>query len=549
MALSRVTKLNFIPLGNGPKFKIYDYWYNVLVDYLNGVSTTLESLETGITAFATGGQASGTALTDRYNNVTTCTTAKDSVTLPTAVVGTVITVKNNGATSLDVFPAADDCINALAANLAISVPVNAEVKFVAKNAVTWETDSETLVLNSPSTQAGSIVVRATDSAGEYATTITNASQAAARTYTIPDAGASASFVMTAGANVLLAQATTSPLYLDGITTDHTNTTPMLNIDVDQVGAAINVININLDVTTTGLTADVVNGINIDLDGMSTDNDSSELRGVTVVLTATASSRADNSGLVVGIDGTRDTADTDNGVVVGFTGTMNNAGANAYGIRVTNATFTHTSGVFYGIYVNNSAVVTAGTSYGINVDSSLYNALTRSLKLTSTSAVTGAVTISTANITQTMTGASAVNSVEALQVTVSTAVKLGQWTNAVMAKVDLTTAGYSAGIVGVVCAELDFPGDGVTGGSGQYHCFEAEMNLAGTTGGVPKSFLNMNIWGAQKAEFDTDGFIFDIQGVSVGSGKVFQVSDHTAGHALRIRVNDTPYYILLSDSSH
>ncbi|KKN23819.1 hypothetical protein LCGC14_0901030 [marine sediment metagenome] len=40
---------------------------------------------------------------------------------------------------------------------------------------------------------------AADSAGDTITTITNASQAGARTYTIPDAGASASFVMTAGA--------------------------------------------------------------------------------------------------------------------------------------------------------------------------------------------------------------------------------------------------------------------------------------------------------------------------------------------------------------
>ena len=33
------------------------------------------SFTTGITAFATGGQASGTALTTRWNNVTTCATA------------------------------------------------------------------------------------------------------------------------------------------------------------------------------------------------------------------------------------------------------------------------------------------------------------------------------------------------------------------------------------------------------------------------------------------------------------------------------------------
>jgi hypothetical protein len=45
---------------------------------------------------------------------------------------------------------------------------------------------------------GKIQIAAANSAGDTTTTITNASQAAARTYTIPDAGADASFVMTKG---------------------------------------------------------------------------------------------------------------------------------------------------------------------------------------------------------------------------------------------------------------------------------------------------------------------------------------------------------------
>lgn len=55
----------------------------------------------------------------------------------------------------------------------------------------------------PSTAAsGKLEFAAADNAGDTTTTITNASQAAARTYTIPDAGASASFVMTAGAQTI-----------------------------------------------------------------------------------------------------------------------------------------------------------------------------------------------------------------------------------------------------------------------------------------------------------------------------------------------------------
>lgn len=49
---------------------------------------------------------------------------------------------------------------------------------------------------------GKIAITAADNAGDTTTTIVNAEQAGARTYTIPDAGASASFVMTEGAQTI-----------------------------------------------------------------------------------------------------------------------------------------------------------------------------------------------------------------------------------------------------------------------------------------------------------------------------------------------------------
>jgi hypothetical protein len=53
-------------------------------------------------------------------------------------------------------------------------------------------------LYAPAATKGMVLVRAANSAGDTTTIITNASQAAARTYTIPDAGASAAFVMSSG---------------------------------------------------------------------------------------------------------------------------------------------------------------------------------------------------------------------------------------------------------------------------------------------------------------------------------------------------------------
>jgi len=172
---------------------------------INGVQTytvpRVADHNTTITAFATGGQASATALTGEWNNVTVCATAGDSVKLLTAVAGQVQTVKNSGATTLAVFPNTSDAINALAVNLSVDIPPGGELTFRAIDGTTWET-CEVLTLPAPSTQNGSLVIQAANSAGNTNTTITNASQAAARTYTIPDAGANASFVMTEGAQTI-----------------------------------------------------------------------------------------------------------------------------------------------------------------------------------------------------------------------------------------------------------------------------------------------------------------------------------------------------------
>jgi hypothetical protein len=38
--LDRIVKANFVPPGYGPKFKVYDYWYNLLVDKINTTQST-----------------------------------------------------------------------------------------------------------------------------------------------------------------------------------------------------------------------------------------------------------------------------------------------------------------------------------------------------------------------------------------------------------------------------------------------------------------------------------------------------------------------------
>jgi hypothetical protein len=152
-------------------------------------------INTTITAYATGGQANAVALTGEYNNVTTCATDGDSVKLPAALGGEVITVKNSGAASLAVFPATDDSINAMAVNLSVNIAPGGTLKFFAISATVWETQ-EVLVLPAPSTQKGELIVKATDNTGDTVTTVTNAAMGQASVVTIPDPGAAtADFVL------------------------------------------------------------------------------------------------------------------------------------------------------------------------------------------------------------------------------------------------------------------------------------------------------------------------------------------------------------------
>jgi len=170
-----------------------------------GYGTLLtEGLTTGVTAFAGGGQASATAITTSVVNVTTCATAGDSVKLPAAAAGLTVTIKNSGATALDIFPASSDSIDALAVNLAVRIAPLSVATFRAIDATVWESSGDsTLTLVSPTTNTGQLVIQAAASAGNTQTTIVNASQAAARTYTIPDAGANAAFVMSEGATTVV----------------------------------------------------------------------------------------------------------------------------------------------------------------------------------------------------------------------------------------------------------------------------------------------------------------------------------------------------------
>lgn len=197
----KLTSGNWLNYDGGNDALSSDAATVALTGVLSNTAPQVYDHNTTITAFAGGGQASATALTGEFNNVTTVATAFDSVKLLTAVAGQVQTVKNSGAATLSVFPNTSDSIDALAVNLSVDIPVGGMMTFRAISSTVWETH-EVFYSSAPSTQKGGLLFQAADSAGNTITTVTNASQAAARTYTIPDAGGSASFVMTEGAQTI-----------------------------------------------------------------------------------------------------------------------------------------------------------------------------------------------------------------------------------------------------------------------------------------------------------------------------------------------------------
>ena len=86
--------------------------------------------------------ATAAALTSDYNVITTAA-ASSGVALPTATVGRKIVIVNKGANAVNVYPAAvvGSSIDALAANTAISIPVNGWMEFNASSTTQWYSSS------------------------------------------------------------------------------------------------------------------------------------------------------------------------------------------------------------------------------------------------------------------------------------------------------------------------------------------------------------------------------------------------------------------------
>jgi hypothetical protein len=99
-------------------------------------SKTTRSVEAGITASTTQTQGQQ-PLTKDVNEVSTCANANDVVTLPAAEAGRELVIINNGAQTLQVFPASGDAIDGGAADASVTMATGVKQHFVAIDGTDW----------------------------------------------------------------------------------------------------------------------------------------------------------------------------------------------------------------------------------------------------------------------------------------------------------------------------------------------------------------------------------------------------------------------------
>lgn len=122
-----------------------------------------------------------------------------------------------------------------------------------------------------------------------------------------------------------------------------------------------------------------------------------------------------------------------------------------------------------------------------------------------------------------------------------------------ASVSFGTSGSVTGLAVAARATLQVANAATSGGT--YAAIMAEIYGDGSSSSVSAmtecSFFRVVADGAAtniKATIDTSGYLMSIQGLTVGSGKLFQANTAgAASHALRILIGSTPYYIMLTNS--
>jgi hypothetical protein len=123
---------------------------------------------------------------------------------------------------------------------------------------------------------------------------------------------------------------------------------------------------------------------------------------------------------------------------------------------------------------------------------------------------------------------------------------GGWSNAIRAVTTYGAAGSTSGLGSTICAEMVLSAGTTTG---NYAPVEIELVLgSGAKTGTRTAFMHMQVSGADLATLDTYGNLFDLDGLTAASGKMFQANTAAAStHCLRCNIGGTAYYIMLTSA--
>jgi hypothetical protein len=170
----------------------------------------------------------------------------------------------------------------------------------------------------------------------------------------------------------------------------------------------------------------------------------------------------------------------------------------------------------------------------------------SMDLTYSSADTGTGNVEPIVMENTMTGAGGLAGRARFQLNADAA--LGSYSNALKAITVYGASGSTTGLGSAFVAEMTLSA-GTT--SGTYAPLEIELNApTGADTGTLTSFIHISTQGDDVATIDDNVRLFNLVGVTAGTGHVFQTGNTapaTVGGTLKCRVAGTDYYVILYTS--
>jgi hypothetical protein len=167
----------------------------------------------------------------------------------------------------------------------------------------------------------------------------------------------------------------------------------------------------------------------------------------------------------------------------------------------------------GAVINNSTITGTVTSTAV-------------ANIAVTNATTGSSNAAASTTTLTLTGVGGVG--WASKSDLEANVALGAYANGLYGYLEFGASGRVTGLASGTVGEIVLSA-GCT--QGTYAAFEAEIGMpSGAVTGTNTSFLYLSTYGADKATFDTSGTLFNLAGVTKGSGKFLQ--DTTSGSTAR-----------------